>query len=151
MNPKNRMMELGFPQDQIRAIRDRLSDEKLISLFEQLDAMPESQFPFASRFYSLALKAMGDLPGTSSAQEKITADAFERQDADRRREIRLILDAEGPSSTQKLHKAIEKRAIVEMKHAEKLIGRILFLEGLPVVSELKKISKLYQINPSGEP
>jgi bacterioferritin len=26
-----------------------------------------------------------------------------------------------------------------MKHAEKLIGRILFLEGTPVVSELKKI------------
>jgi len=39
----------------------------------------------------------------------------------------------------KLHKAIEKRAIDEMKHAEKLIARILFLEGLPVVSELKKI------------
>jgi len=40
----------------------------------------------------------------------------------------------------KLHKTIEKRAIDEMKHAEKLIGRILFLEGLPIVSELKKIS-----------
>ncbi len=39
----------------------------------------------------------------------------------------------------KLHKAMEKRAIDEMKHAEKLIGRILFLEGLPVVSELKKL------------
>jgi bacterioferritin len=39
----------------------------------------------------------------------------------------------------KLHKAIEKRAIDEMKHAEKLIGRILFLEGMPVVSELRKI------------
>jgi bacterioferritin len=39
----------------------------------------------------------------------------------------------------KLHKAIEKRAVDEMKHAEKLIGRILFLEGLPVVSELKKL------------
>ena len=39
----------------------------------------------------------------------------------------------------KLHKAIEKRAIAEMKHAEKLIGRILFLEGIPIVSELKKI------------
>jgi bacterioferritin len=39
----------------------------------------------------------------------------------------------------KLHKTIEKRAITEMKHAEKLIGRILFLEGIPIVSELKKI------------
>ena len=40
----------------------------------------------------------------------------------------------------KLHEAIEKRAIGEMKHAEKLIGRILFLEGQPVVSNLNKIS-----------
>lgn len=39
----------------------------------------------------------------------------------------------------KLHKAIEKRAIDEMKHAEKLIGRILFLDGLPIVSDLKKL------------
>jgi bacterioferritin len=38
-----------------------------------------------------------------------------------------------------LHKKIEKRAIDEMKHAEKLIARILFLEGLPIVSELKKV------------
>jgi bacterioferritin len=36
----------------------------------------------------------------------------------------------------KLHQANEKRAIDEMKHAEKLIARILFLEGLPVVSNL---------------
>ena len=41
---------------------------------------------------------------------------------------------------EKLHKHFEKRAIDEMKHAEKLIGRILFLEGLPVVSTLNKIS-----------
>jgi len=41
---------------------------------------------------------------------------------------------------EKLHKHFEKRAIDEMKHAEKLIGRILFLEGLPMVSNLKKIS-----------
>ena len=35
-----------------------------------------------------------------------------------------------------LGKMIQMRAITEMKHAEKLIGRILFLEGRPVVSEL---------------
>lgn len=39
----------------------------------------------------------------------------------------------------KLHEAVEKRAIGEMKHAEKLIGRILFLEGQPVVNNLKKM------------
>jgi len=38
-----------------------------------------------------------------------------------------------------LHGAIEKRAIDEMKHAEKLIGRIIFLEGIPIVSQLNKI------------
>ena len=41
---------------------------------------------------------------------------------------------------EKLHEAIEKRAIDEMKHAEKLIGRILFLEGKPIVSNLNKIN-----------
>jgi bacterioferritin len=41
---------------------------------------------------------------------------------------------------EKLHKHFEKRAIDEMKHAEKLIGRILFLEGLPIVSNLGKIT-----------
>jgi bacterioferritin len=39
----------------------------------------------------------------------------------------------------KLHQAVEKRAVGEMKHAEKLIGRILFLEGQPVVSHLNKM------------
>jgi bacterioferritin len=39
----------------------------------------------------------------------------------------------------KLHEAIEKQAIDEMKHAESLIGRILFLEGAPTVSKLHKI------------
>jgi bacterioferritin len=39
----------------------------------------------------------------------------------------------------KLHRLIEKRAIEEMKHAEKLIARILFLEGMPVVSKLKEL------------
>lgn len=37
----------------------------------------------------------------------------------------------------KLHDAIEKRAITEMKHAEALIARILYLEGTPIVSNLK--------------
>lgn len=41
---------------------------------------------------------------------------------------------------QKLHKQFEKRAIAEMKHAEKLIGRILFLEGMPTVSVLRKMN-----------
>src|SRR5512147_1066588 len=41
---------------------------------------------------------------------------------------------------KKLHETAEKRAIEEMKHAEKLIGRILFLEGQPTVSKLNKIN-----------
>jgi bacterioferritin len=36
--------------------------------------------------------------------------------------------------------AIKKRSIQEMKHAEKLIERILFLEGKPVMSKLGPIS-----------
>jgi bacterioferritin len=36
----------------------------------------------------------------------------------------------------KLHKAIEGQAMDEMHHAEWLIERILFLEGMPVVSKL---------------
>lgn len=40
----------------------------------------------------------------------------------------------------KLHEAVEKRAITEMKHAESLIERLLFLEGTPIVSNLKKIN-----------
>ena len=41
---------------------------------------------------------------------------------------------------KKLHEAFEKRAIDEMKHAETLIGRILFLEGTPTVSKLNKMT-----------
>ncbi|MBI5568270.1 MAG: bacterioferritin [Chloroflexi bacterium] len=37
---------------------------------------------------------------------------------------------------EKLHKAIEGQAMDEMHHAEWLIQRILFLEGMPVVSAL---------------
>lgn len=40
----------------------------------------------------------------------------------------------------KLHKAIEKQAFDEMHHAEWLIQRIIFLEGMPIVSKLNKIS-----------
>jgi bacterioferritin len=40
---------------------------------------------------------------------------------------------------QRLDETIQKRAIAEMKHAEKLIARILFLEGRPIVSNLNKI------------
>jgi len=39
----------------------------------------------------------------------------------------------------RLHEADEKRAIDEMKHAEKLIARLLFLEGRPIVSHLNEI------------
>ena len=39
----------------------------------------------------------------------------------------------------KLKKVVRARSITEMKHAEKLIERILFLEGTPIVSDLKKI------------
>jgi bacterioferritin len=39
----------------------------------------------------------------------------------------------------KLGEREQKRAITEMKHAENLIARILFLEGRPVVSKLNEI------------
>jgi bacterioferritin len=39
----------------------------------------------------------------------------------------------------KLHEAVEARAITEMRHAERLIGRIIFLEGRPVVSNLREL------------
>ncbi len=40
----------------------------------------------------------------------------------------------------RLHEAREKDAIEEMKHAEKLIARILYLEGMPSVQRLNKIT-----------
>lgn len=40
---------------------------------------------------------------------------------------------------ERLHEMIEQRAIEEMKHAEKLIERIIFFEDVPVVSNLNKI------------
>ncbi|WP_165170146.1 MULTISPECIES: bacterioferritin [unclassified Adlercreutzia] len=39
-----------------------------------------------------------------------------------------------------LHEEYERRAITEMRHAEKLMARILFLEGTPVVSKLNKMT-----------
>jgi len=41
---------------------------------------------------------------------------------------------------EKLHTAMQKRAITEMKHAEDWIERILFLNGRPTVSKLNKIN-----------
>lgn len=41
---------------------------------------------------------------------------------------------------ERLHEAIEKQARDEMRHAERLIQRILFLEGMPTVTRLKAIS-----------
>lgn len=41
---------------------------------------------------------------------------------------------------KQLHDSIEKRAREEMKHAEKLIARIIFLEGKPNVSKLGEIN-----------
>lgn len=40
----------------------------------------------------------------------------------------------------KLHENFEKRAITEMHHAERLMGRILFLGGKPIVSKLDKMT-----------
>lgn len=40
---------------------------------------------------------------------------------------------------EKLHEHVEGRSIQEMKHAERLIERILFLEGRPIVSNLNNI------------
>ena len=41
---------------------------------------------------------------------------------------------------QRLHSMIRTRAITEMKHAERLIERILYLEGRPIVSRLDPIN-----------
>jgi bacterioferritin len=57
---------------------------------------------------------------------------------------------------KKLHGLIRTRAIVEMKHAEKLIERILFLEGKPIVSRLESIHigdevhKMHQFDHAAE-
>lgn len=57
---------------------------------------------------------------------------------------------------ERLHKLIEKRAIDEMKHAEKLIARILFLDGRPTVSKLNRVHigaevpKMHQNDRSAE-
>lgn len=40
----------------------------------------------------------------------------------------------------KLHDKIRERSIGEMKHAEKLIERIIFLDGIPIVTNLNSIS-----------
>ena len=47
----------------------------------------------------------------------------------------------------RLHEAVEKRAIDEMKHAEKLIARMLFLDGKPTVSKLNTIDIGAEVEP----
>lgn len=55
-----------------------------------------------------------------------------------------------------LSSAIKKRSIQEMKHAEKLIERILFLEGQPVISKLgpikigKKVEDIHKVDTAAE-
>ncbi|UCF88205.1 MAG: bacterioferritin [bacterium] len=55
-----------------------------------------------------------------------------------------------------LHGAIKARSITEMKHAEKLIERILFLDGLPIVTKLgpvsigKKVEDMHQKDRGAE-
>jgi len=41
---------------------------------------------------------------------------------------------------ERLHQKIRERSIQEMRHAESLIARILYLEGRPIVSNLKKMT-----------
>jgi bacterioferritin len=57
---------------------------------------------------------------------------------------------------QKLYTLIRARAFTEMKHAEKLIERILFLEGRPIVSKLNplnigaEVPKMHQFDHAAE-
>jgi len=57
---------------------------------------------------------------------------------------------------EKLHKAIEHQAVDEMHHAEWLIGRILFLDGIPIVSKLnpikigKTVTEMIENDQAGE-
>ena len=55
-----------------------------------------------------------------------------------------------------LQSAIKQRSIQEMKHAEKLIERILFLDGQPIISKLgpisigKKVEEMHQKDLNAE-
>jgi len=57
---------------------------------------------------------------------------------------------------QKLHQAVERRARDEMRHAEALIKRILYLDGLPEVGTLngielgKNVEEQHEINHKSE-
>jgi bacterioferritin len=55
--------------------------------------------------------------------------------------MQYIVHAEmcGNWGYQRLHQAVEKRARQEMHHAEKLIARIIFLQGTPTVSRLNQV------------
>lgn len=51
---------------------------------------------------------------------------------------------------QRLHPQIKKQAIGEMKHAEQLIERIVFLEGMPDLSDVPKLNIGKEVKPQLE-
>ncbi|QAA75956.1 MAG: Bacterioferritin [Candidatus Bipolaricaulis sibiricus] len=70
--------------------------------------------------------------------EKIIAALNERLAEELGATVQYMLHAEmcADWGYGKLHEVLEKRGITEMRHWEKLVERILFLEGKPVVTKL---------------
>ena len=137
------MVALGFPHDQIVALRERLSDEVLIRLFEELDAAPPSEKPYANRFYSLCILEMGPLPGSSSQATHI--DPVEEEDKRRRLEIRQLLEAEGPRSFNQLAAAIKGR-----RSGLAAVLNMMARDAELIVTAGPRKSKLYSLPPTLE-